>query len=306
MTIPTEAASVPDVVRDLAGDGILTPAWRNELGGLTFRVDPGVEGGVEAGLEPTAGSAGDTANGTGTGTSTSTSTLYGTTSGAERAEQQRRPYFVKWMPRTDRATTERVDLTNEAARMRWAAPYTPVPQVLEVGSDDEAQWLVTVAMTGRSAVDPRWLAKPEAAARAIGTGLRALHDALPVDECPWTWSVEDRIAVAEDRAARGHAAAGWSVEARARLADAPEHDRLVVCHGDACAPNTLLDDDGAWAGHVDLGGLGVGDRWADLAVATYSLGWNYGAGYDHLVYEGYGIDEDPDRVAYYRFLWDLG
>lgn len=261
MTIPTEAASVPDVVRDLAGDGLITPAWRNELGGLTFRVDPGV---------------------------------------------RRRSYYVKWMPYNDRATTERVDLTNEASRMRWATPYTPVPQVLEVGSDDEAQWLVTVAMTGRSAVDPRWLAEPETAARAIGAGLRALHDALPVEECPWTWSVEDRIAVAEDRAARGHAAVGWSVEARARAADAPDHDRLVVCHGDACAPNTLLDDDGAWAGHVDLGGLGVGDRWADLAVATYSLAWNYGEGYDHLVYEGYGIDEDPDRVAYYRFLWDLG
>ncbi|MFI2486696.1 phosphotransferase [Promicromonospora kroppenstedtii] len=261
MTIPTEAASVPDVVRDLAGAGLITPAWRNELGGLTFRVDPG---------------------------------------------GRHHPYFVKWMPYNDRATTEKVDLTNEAARMRWAAPYTPVPQVLEVGSDDEAQWLVTVAMTGRSAVDPRWLVEPETAARAIGAGLRALHDALPVEECPWTWSVEDRIAVAEDRAARGHAAVGWSVEARARAADAPDHDRLVVCHGDACAPNTLLDDDGAWAGHVDFGGLGVADRWADLAVATYSLAWNYGDGYDHLVYEGYGIDEDPDRVAYYRFLWDLG
>ncbi|MFD6447456.1 phosphotransferase, partial [Promicromonospora sp. NPDC060204] len=86
----------------------------------------------------------------------------------------------------------------------------------------------------------------------------------------------------------------------------PPHDRVVVCHGDACAPNTLLADDGTWAGHVDLGGLGVADRWADLAVATYSLGWNYGPGYDHLVYEGYGIDEDPDRIAYYRLLWDLG
>ena len=48
-------------------------------------------------------------------------------------------------------------------------------------------------------------------------------------------------------------------------ADIPPVDRLVVCHGDACAPNTLLTDDGRWSGHVDLGQLGVADRWADLA-----------------------------------------
>ena len=52
-------------------------------------------------------------------------------------------------------------------------------------------------------------------------------------------------------------------------------DDLVVCHGDACAPNTLIDDDGRCCGHVDLGDLGVADRWADLAVATLSLSWNY-------------------------------
>ncbi|GAA4714074.1 kanamycin kinase [Promicromonospora umidemergens] len=271
MTIPTGAVTVPDVVREIAGDALITPAWSNELGGLTFRIDPV-----------------DSLDGTAPGTA------------------WRHATFVKWAPRTERAAAEGVDLVDEAARLQWAERYTPVPHVLEVGADEDAEWLATTAIEASSAVDPRWLADPETAARAIGAGLRALHDALPVDECPWTWSIGDRIAVAETRAARGHPADGWSLEARARLLDAPDHDRLVVCHGDACAPNTLLADDGSWAAHVDLGALGIADRWADLAVATYSLGWNYGPGHDHLVYEAYGIDEDPDRVAYYRLLWDLG
>jgi kanamycin kinase len=284
MTIPTDAISVPDVVRELAGDGLITPAWRNEIGGLTFRIDPLATPAPEGGsaVEPS------------------------TANGASQGAAQPRSYFVKWSPRTGRATAEDVDLADEAARMRWAAPYTPVPQVLEVGADDDAEWLATVAIEARSAVDPRWLAEPETAARAIGAGLRALHDALPVDQCPWTWSIEDRIAGAEARAAAGHASVSWTPEARARVADTPDHDRLVVCHGDACAPNTLLADDGSWAAHVDLGALGIADRWADLAIATYSLGWNYGPGYDHLVYAAYGIEEDADRVAYYRILWDLG
>lgn len=85
----------------------------------------------------------------------------------------------------------------------------------------------------------------------------------------------------------------------------PEIDRLVVCHGDACSPNTLIDDRGCFAAHVDLGDLGLADRWADLAVATWSTRWNYGPGWEALLLEAYGIVPDPARTAYYRLLWDL-
>ena len=85
-------------------------------------------------------------------------------------------------------------------------------------------------------------------------------------------------------------------------------DRLVVCHGDACAPNTLIDDDGRCFGHVDLGDLGVADRWADLAVATLSLSWNYGGEWEHVgappacggLLDAYGVDPDLERVEHYR------
>jgi len=81
----------------------------------------------------------------------------------------------------------------------------------------------------------------------------------------------------------------------------PPDDERVVCHGDTCAPNTLLGPDGRWTGRVDLGLLGVADRWADLAVAT----WNYGPGWEGLLLDAYGIKPDPDRTRYYRLLWDL-
>jgi kanamycin kinase len=91
----------------------------------------------------------------------------------------------------------------------------------------------------------------------------------------------------------------------ARLSDPPSIDRLVVCHGDACAPNTLIGEDGNYCGHVDLGALGTADRWADLAIATWSLDWNYGPGLEPVLLRAYGIDPDPERTAFYRLLWDL-
>ena len=79
----------------------------------------------------------------------------------------------------------------------------------------------------------------------------------------------------------------------------------MLVHGDACAPNTLISEDGIWTGHVDLGDLAVGDRWADLAIASLSLDWNFGEGHQQELYDAYGIAPDEQRIRYYRALWEL-
>lgn len=182
----------------------------------------------------------------------------------------------------------------EAERMRWARPHTPVPEVLESGADDAEEWLVTRELPGLSAVGPLWIAEPATAVRAVGQGLRALHDALPVASCPFEWSVDARI---ENAARRG-------IRVPDALRTPPPVDLAVVCHGDACCPNTLLGGDGRWLAHVDLGALGVADRWADIAVAAMSTEWNYGAGWEDALVAAYGVEPDRERLAYYRDLWN--
>ena len=218
--------------------------------------------------------------------------------------------FVKWAP-----AGSGIDLGAEAARLSWAVSFTPVPRLLGQGADDTGSWLVTAALPGQFAVADRWKADPATAVTAIGTGLRAMHEAAPAAACPFSWMAADRLADARRRAAAGRIdPACWHPvhqplgigRALDLLADIPPVDQLVVCHGDSCAPNTLLTDDGRWSGHVDLGELGVADRWADLAVATWSTEWNYGPGWDKLLLAAYGIPADKDRTRYYRLLWDLG
>jgi kanamycin kinase len=218
--------------------------------------------------------------------------------------------FVKWAP-----AGSPLDLAAEAARMTWALAYIPVPRVLGLGADSEGSWLITAALAGHSAVSPRWLADPRTAVTAIGEGLRAMHDALPVTRCPFSWTAHDRIAAAQRAAAAGRLdTPDWAPEhlelgmegAIAQAQDIPPADKVVVCHGDACAPNTLIADDGRWSGHVDLGDLGVADRWADLAIATWSTGWNYGPGWEQALLDAYGIKPDAERTRYYRLLWELG
>lgn len=189
------------------------------------------------------------------------------------------------------ANANTADFAGEAGRLRWAARYVAVPKVLGWGLDGDWAWLRTRALPGLPAVHPRWLAAPDVAVCAIGAGLRTLHDRLPVRSCPFDWSVTGRLAK-------------LTPAGRLRLGEPPPVDQPVVCHGDACSPNTLIDDDGRCCGHVDLGELGVADRWADLAVATLSLGWNYpGRVWDAEFFAAYGVEPDPARIDYYRRLW---
>lgn len=196
--------------------------------------------------------------------------------------------YLKWQPQAGLSAAQRAetDLAEEARRMRWAGAHIAVPTVLDVGTVDDGAWLLTTGVDADSPLTDRWLADPGTVVPAIARGLRRLHETLPVKACPFT--------------------CGWVDEAAGRRPAAPPPERLVVCHGDPCVPNTLLDDDGVAVAHVDLGDLGVADRWADLAIASWSVDWdiNFGPGHQELFFAAYGIDPDWERISYYRRLWE--
>lgn len=162
----------------------------------------------------------------------------------------------------------------------------PAPRVLSAGEDDTAQWLVTAALPGDGAVGDVWRARPSEAISAIAAGLRAVHS-IGIDDFPLDWTAE-----------------AWVGRNPPSLAPRPRIADPVLVHGDACAPNTLITAGGVWVGNVDFGDLAVGDRWADLAVASMSLDWNFGAGHQHELFDAYGIQPDPERIRYYRALWE--
>jgi len=192
-------------------------------------------------------------------------------------------------------------------------PRIKVPEVLDVGADDEGEWFVSRDLGGENAVSPRWRREPARAARAMGEGLRRLHDELDCATCPFDWSLATRrraVARRERTEDLDAVTLEWELS-EITVADAletlraPPAEDLVVCHGDACAPNTLLSATGEFLGLVDLGRLGRGDRWADLAIASWSTVWNYGPGYEGDLYDGYGAEPDEEKIRYYRILWSL-
>ena len=188
--------------------------------------------------------------------------------------------FVKYNPRSTS-----IDLDREVLRLEWLTKRHPAPRVLEVGADESAQWMVTEALPGDHAVGDHWRERSAEAINAIATGLLALHS-VAIHDAPEEWVLDSWVSRTPD-----------GFDAR------PSIDEPVLLHGDACAPNTLIDSDGRWVGHVDLGDLSVGDRWADLAIASLSLDWNFGDGHQGEFFAAYGVDPDFERIEYYRALW---
>ena len=284
---------VPPVVHALAErlrtGATVVPVWRNEYGGLTVRLedrrhgtDPERERMLPPGRVPARRPAQLTnplPNG-----------------GGRRSAEGGSPIsYLKWVPRGAPCP----DLLGEADRLLWAGSFTPVPRVLGAGRDAHGSWMLTAAVevggaVATSAIDPQWRSRAERSAIALGIGLRRFHDALPTDTCPFVRTAGTRVA----------ALAAGPAGAPPQLGAPPPVDRLVVCHGDATVPNTLLDHVGRFAAHVDVGDLGVADRWSDIAVTTRSVTRRYGPGLEPLVLAAYGVAPDRERTAYYRALWD--
>ncbi|MGJ6979192.1 phosphotransferase [Aestuariimicrobium soli] len=196
------------------------------------------------------------------------------------------------------------EVESDVARHRWLATHVPVPEVLSFGERDGLRFLHTRALPGRSAVSHDFPCGDEAIVRGLGQALRRFHDTVPVADCPNTWSADERLA----RLPRSAIDADETLLVTPPLDDA----NRVVCHGDACNPNFLFDGDGTFTGYVDLGFVGVADRWADLAPAILSLGWNFGEDADlhahrrDLFLDGYGIALDHARLDHYTRLWNAG
>lgn len=205
-------------------------------------------------------------------------------------------------------------LADERARLAWAASRLPAPELLDAGGDGRVDWMVTAGLPGVDAARTAATVAPEVLVPALAEGLRAFH-AVPAAGCPFRFDLETALPLVRARVDAGlidpqrHLHPEFAHLSPHAMMDAlearrPATEDPVLCHGDYCLPNVLLRD-GRVSGYLDLGEMGVADRWWDLAAATWSVTWNLGPGWEGAFLRAYGVPEDADRLAYYRMLYDL-
>lgn len=216
----------------------------------------------------------------------------------------------------------REDLEDERDRLAWLAEVgVPAPEVLDWSDDGDTATLTTRTLPGTPLSELPASAADDAAA-SLGRFLGELH-AMEREGCPFDRWLAVTVPLArvrvdqgrvdeddfdDERAGRGaETLLAELLEARPRAEELEVAD-LVVCHGDACLPNFLVDPATLEVtGMLDVHRLGVADRHLDLALATRSIadtGLNpaYGPDAADALLAAYGRSADPWRLDFYRLL----
>jgi aminoglycoside phosphotransferase len=200
-------------------------------------------------------------------------------------------------------------LERERARLAWLVGRLPAPRVIAFVGDA----LLLDELPGTPIQQATFLSI-EARVAALAAAMRRVH-ALPVAECPFDARFAARLAEARERVRAGQVdesdfepeRRGWT--AAAVLAELerrrPPAEDLVVVHGDCTLDNVLVAGDGAVAGFVDVGRLGVGDRWQDLAIAARDVAGEYGEAWVEEMLTAYGATPEPEKRELYVLMDEL-
>ena len=214
------------------------------------------------------------------------------------------------------------ELAGERDRSVWLNQRDiPCAAVLDWRESDAGACLVTRAVGGLPASELKAPALRRAW-RPVVQMLRDLHG-LVTDRCPFDRGLghmmslaeasvaEDRVVVEFLPAALQHTPPPRILEqikAELPMRLAQEHAGLVVCHGDLCLPNILVEPaTGEVEGLIDLGRLGRADPYGDISLllATARGTWSdeeVARRAEEEFARVYGTELDPDRLDFYLRL----
>jgi aminoglycoside 3'-phosphotransferase I len=205
------------------------------------------------------------------------------------------------------------DITDEMSRLCWLAGRVPVPAVKHFVRTPTEAWLLMEAMPGKTAYQMLEASHHNhlAIVDALAAFLLRFHS-IPVCECPFNSAHTNRLAQARVRIDAGlidvddfdDERQGWTADQvwEAMQSQLPLAPDPIVTHGDFSLDNLLMQN-GEVVGCIDVGRLGIADRYQDLAILWNCLG-EFGSSLQGGLFQQYGIYEVDERKLEFHLLLD--
>jgi len=220
------------------------------------------------------------------------------------------------------SSRRRAELEAERDRVTWLeSTGLPGPKVLEWCDERGGFCLVTSAVPGLPAheLPPELFRRSWPAICEVVNQLHTIRsDRCPFDRVLLSMMALARAAVVENRVHREFLPVKLQEVPPQDILDQLEEElplRLeqeaaesVVCHGDLCLANIMIEPAaGEVSGLIDLGRLGRADPYADIALLLTNSreSWETEADAreaDALFARHYGVDLDPARLRFYLWL----
>ena len=201
--------------------------------------------------------------------------------------------------------------------MHWLKGKLPIPEVVEYVVENGYGYLLMTRIEGEMCCSPYYMEHSDEMITLMAEGLHHLWS-VDTTGCPRERSLELYTERALERIRSGGLSREellkYGFETAEEMAEWIETHPVkydpVLSHGDYCLPNLLLKD-GKISGYIDIGGIGVSDRYSDIVDCWNSLKNNFGGVFGGKVYEGFdpdvlfeklNIEIDPVKFRYCRLI----
>lgn len=223
---------------------------------------------------------------------------------------------------------DNAEAENEYRMMQYLQDKIPVPQVYAYEKEEGKSYLLMSKCMGEMACSHTYMSHPAMLCKLLADGLKSLWS-IDISDCRSDQRLPHKLAQARYYVENGlvdldnvqpdtFGKDGFKnpMELLEWLyGHMPEED-LVLSHGDFCLPNIFGMDDKV-SGYIDLGRMGIADKWCDIAICYRSLSNNYSGKYDFHIeneYLGYddamffdelGMEPNWEKIRYYILLDEL-
>jgi len=216
-------------------------------------------------------------------------------------------------------------IRNEHIMMKWLENKVSVPECVCNITENGKNYLLMSKISGKMSCEDEFLNEPGFLVSVLADALKSLWS-IDISGCPVKndlstvlssalYRVEHGLVDVDDAEPETFGKNGFKdpAELLKWLYDNRPAEDFVLSHGDFCLPNIFINE-GRFSGFVDIGRMGIADRYQDIALCCRSLHHNFSGIYSGKSYPGYdekmffdalGIEPDYDKIRYYILLDEL-